>query len=121
MVHQVNQESLKGVVALSHECVVIVDETGAVRDMNPAAEMLFGFSRDEVVGQDADLLLRASGFGNGLFLHTLAAHPERHNGEVRFSGRSKDGREFPLVAAVDEFALCAGSARSLRWRRRNRR
>ena len=40
------------------DCIITMDATGRVREFNPAAERVFGFTRDEVVGKDlADLII----------------------------------------------------------------
>ncbi|MEJ2503392.1 MAG: PAS domain S-box protein, partial [Gemmatimonadota bacterium] len=44
------------------EAVVVIDEAGTIRDWNPAAESLWGYGRDEVLGRSFDFLIpRASG------------------------------------------------------------
>ncbi|HTP02502.1 MAG TPA: GAF domain-containing protein [Anaerolineales bacterium] len=40
--------------------IVTVDENGSVLSWSPAAEKLFGYSRDEAIGQDADGLVASS-------------------------------------------------------------
>src|SRR5438105_14312830 len=40
------------------DCIITMDATGRVREFNPAAERVFGFTRDEVVGKElADLII----------------------------------------------------------------
>src|SRR6266550_1013101 len=40
------------------DCIITMDTTGRVREFNPAAERVFGFTRDEVVGKElADLII----------------------------------------------------------------
>src|SRR5947208_2602257 len=40
------------------DCIITMDATGRVREFNPAAERVFGFMRDEVVGKElADLII----------------------------------------------------------------
>jgi PAS domain S-box-containing protein len=45
------------VFAGTPDAVVVVDETGRILEFNPAAEAIFGRSRDEVLGKDIAMLL----------------------------------------------------------------
>ena len=37
--------------------IISIDERGAIQTMNPAAERLFGYTEDEVIGQNAKILM----------------------------------------------------------------
>src|SRR6266536_2899231 len=40
------------------DCIITIDENGRVREFNPAAERVFGFSRAEAVGKElAELII----------------------------------------------------------------
>src|SRR6266487_4163869 len=39
------------------DCIITMDATGRVREFNPAAERVFGFTRDEVVGKELASLI----------------------------------------------------------------
>ena len=47
----------KAVVATSLDCIIVVDGDGRVIDFNPAAENLFGFTRDEAIGREIGSLI----------------------------------------------------------------
>ena len=74
-----------------YDALVISDLAGNIVDWNPAAERIYGFTRDEVLGKTVDLWLypeEAAGL-NGRILEALE-HEGRWQGEVRFI--RKDGR-----------------------------
>lgn len=39
------------------DCIITMDENGLVREFNPAAERVFGFTREEVIGQELASLI----------------------------------------------------------------
>jgi PAS domain S-box-containing protein len=97
------------VIASSLDCVVVVDEKGAIVEFNPAAEATFGHSREFAVGrQMAELIippsLRAS--------HHAGMHRYLATSEARFLGRRieieamrADGEIFPIELAITEIRL----------------
>ena len=53
----VGPELALGVFARTPDAIVVMDETGRIVEFNPAAEAIFGRSRDEALGQDMARLL----------------------------------------------------------------
>jgi diguanylate cyclase (GGDEF)-like protein/PAS domain S-box-containing protein len=74
-----------------YDAVIISDTEGRIVDWNPAAERIYGFGRDEVLGRTVDLWLHPEEAGdlNRRILEALETE-ERWQGEVRFV--RKDGR-----------------------------
>jgi len=83
--------------------VVVCDPAGVIRFVNRHAESLFGYRRDDMVGQriemlvpesrrEVDTALRAGYFADP-FLRPLELGPER-------TGRHRDGTEFPVDFSV---------------------
>jgi PAS domain S-box-containing protein len=48
---------LHGIIHLAADAVVCTDDAYRITIFNPAAERIFGYGRDEVLGQPLDLLL----------------------------------------------------------------
>jgi PAS domain S-box-containing protein len=95
------------------DCIVTIDHEGKIVEFNPAAELTFGWERDEVTGKDlADVIIPAgmrSRHRQGL-AHYLAT------GEGQFVGRRveltavrADGTEFPVELAITVVATDTGS------------
>jgi diguanylate cyclase (GGDEF)-like protein/PAS domain S-box-containing protein len=88
--------------------VITIDQEGAIVEFNPAAEHIFGYARDAVMGQQmAELIVPPSlrdAHATG-FRHYLATGEGPVLGKrIEVSGMRADGSEFPLelsIAAVD--------------------
>lgn len=83
--------------------IVTIDADGRIQTFNPAAERLFGYSREEVNGQPVTLLMppdiaaRHDGF---VGRYTRTGHPHVIGAGREVTGRRKDGSVFPLDLAV---------------------
>ena len=102
------EERIRSVVDNVVDGIITIDARGGIRSLNPAAERLFGYSRDEVLGRNVSMLMpqpyRAqhdSYVGN--YLHTGLARVIGIGREV--VGLRKDGSEFPMELAVSEFRI----------------
>ena len=87
---------IKAIVDNAVDGIVTVDEHGSVESLNPAAERIFGYRRDEIIGKEIALLM--PGLAGDLASATRAAV-----GAVReTAGRRKDGEEFPVDLGLSE-------------------
>jgi len=91
--------------ALEHmpDCVFVAEVDGAIRFMNRAAESLFGYSRDELLGQSIELLV-PSRFRMAHRAHRdafAAARSTRPMGlGLELRGLTKDGREVAVEISL---------------------
>ena len=82
---------------------LVVDADGTIREANPKAESLFGWSRDELVGSSVEILVpeivRAR---HKSHRGTFMAHPrDRPMGMgLDLQGRRKDGSTFPVEISL---------------------
>ncbi len=88
--------------------VIMIDHTGAIIEFNPAAEHIFGYAREAVVGrQMVDLIVPLSyrGAHSAGFQRYLASGESTVLGKrIEIRAMRADGSEFPLelsIAAVD--------------------
>jgi PAS domain S-box-containing protein len=83
----------------SPDAIFVTDANGAIRDANPRATELFGYSRDEFVGMDVERLVperfRAR---HPIHRENYNAHPRARQMGAALSlyGLRKDGAEFPV-------------------------
>src|SRR3954453_11909113 len=87
------------VVEAAPSGMVMVDQTGAIVMVNTQAERMFGYSRDELLGQPVEILVppRYRGHHPGLREAFQRAPQARPMGAGReLFGLRKDGGEFPV-------------------------
>lgn len=88
--------------------VTISASSGIVEQVNPAIELLFGYSSSELTGKNLSLLIPELGQNhrNLSLTHYTASAEELAAGLGReVTGRRKDGSTFPLAIAVSEMTL----------------
>src|SRR5579885_293841 len=83
----------------SPDSIVVTDRDGCIREANPQTERLFGYSRDEIIGNPVEMLIPER------FRNMHVHHRGDYDAEPRVRpmgigldlfGRKKDGSEFPV-------------------------
>jgi PAS domain S-box-containing protein len=85
------------------DAVVISDASGAITLWNPAAERMFGFSREEAMGNSLDLIIpeRLRGRHWEGYEKTMATGQTRYGHDVlRVPATHKDGRALSIAFTV---------------------
>ena len=92
------EERFRAILETAPDAIVIVDEAGSMVLVNGQTEKLFGYSRQELLGQPVEILLPE----RYRTLHpahrqTFTDRPTLRSVDVglELSGRAKDGTEFP--------------------------
>ncbi|HEX7038207.1 MAG TPA: response regulator [Pseudomonadales bacterium] len=100
---------LKAVLTMAPDAIIAVDEDQHITIFNHAAESLFGYSAEEVIGRPVELLLptRAAGEHRG-WMQRFGREPpvpRRMGMGGGATGRRKNGEEFPLEASISKFVV----------------
>lgn len=103
-----NEKRLSTIFNSTMESIVAFDRSGVIQSANPAARALFGYSNDEILGQNIAALApdfhRAE--QSGAVDDYLHAGEKKIIGRARrVEGRRKDGALFPLELTVTEAIL----------------
>ncbi|HWB49503.1 MAG TPA: PAS domain S-box protein [Stellaceae bacterium] len=102
----------RSIVDTVPDAIIVIDAAGIVESFSPAAERLFGYSADEVVGHNVKMLMPQP-YRDA---HDGYMDRYRRTGERRIIGigrivvgQRKNGETFPMELAVGEFASPAGN------------
>jgi PAS domain S-box-containing protein len=100
-----SEARLRGIVKTAVDPIVVIDSRGVIELFNPAAERLFGYDAEEVIGQNCSLLMPApyAEEHDGYIEQYLRTGRKRIIGIGReVTGRRRDGSIFPLELSVSE-------------------
>jgi diguanylate cyclase (GGDEF)-like protein/PAS domain S-box-containing protein len=91
------EQRLEGIINTVADGIITLDDNGVIQTFNPAAEAIFGFSKEEVIGRNIRSLITDAqqGGGEDNRAHVLLSGSN-------FTGRRKDGDVVPLEVAVRE-------------------
>ena len=96
---------LHSILATVPDAMIVIDEVGVIISFSAAAEHLFGFSEDEAIGQNVDILMpdpdkRQHG---SYMLRYMTTGQKRIIGIGRITiGQRRDGSTFPMELSVGE-------------------
>ncbi|MCU1451573.1 MAG: putative multi-sensor signal transduction histidine kinase [Acidimicrobiales bacterium] len=108
-----------GLLEAARDAVVCVGADGRIALLNAQAELLFGYDRDELVGEPMELLVPERSRANHRGLRTgYFADPKPRPIGMELSGRRKDGTEFPAEITLspletDEGILVSATVRDV--------
>lgn len=101
----------KGLLEAAPDASVIVDQSGKIRLVNLPAEVMFGYLREEMVGQPIEMLIperyrKQHETLRNEYLFTPEKRPMASNREL--SGLKKSGDEFPIEVNLSPLATSEG-------------
>ncbi|WP_405221340.1 PAS domain-containing sensor histidine kinase [Lentisalinibacter sediminis] len=101
-----SQKLMHSVVETAAEAIITMGVDGRIRTFNRAAEAMFGYTRDEIIGEDVSTLMPTP---HAQRHHRYVAH-YMETGEARIIGigryveaKRRDGSIFPVHLAISEF------------------
>ncbi len=106
LLRETNEGRLRAVVDTAVDAIVVIDDRGFIESANPAAEGIFGFKADEMVGRNVSMLmpqLEAVTHDNCISKFLQTGHAKIIGVGREVMGRRKDGSLFPLELAVAEW------------------
>ncbi len=96
------EEQSRALLDTAPDAMVIVDAEGTIVLVNQRLEAMFGYGRDDLLGQPVEVLVPERFSGHAARRETYAAAPTVRpmgQGEVLF-GKRRDGSEFPVEISL---------------------
>ncbi|TCV84164.1 PAS domain S-box protein [Sulfurirhabdus autotrophica] len=100
-----SEERFRSVVDTAADGIVVVSENGIIESCNAAAQNIFGYSSEEMVGNNFNMLMSGvdSSQGEGFFERFLRTNENRSTGiGQEMVGLRKNGISFPMDLSVGE-------------------
>jgi len=98
-----NAEEYRAVFEAAPDGIMVVGQEGVVRDVNPAVESLFGYAREELLGETVEMLLPQP-FREAHHEHRRRFQRNPHarpmGAGMELQARRKDGSEFPVEVSL---------------------
>jgi two-component system sensor kinase FixL len=101
-------ERLAAIINTTVDGIVVITDRGLIESFNPAAERLFGYVADEVLGKNVSMLMPSPYHEehDGYVARYLSTGQPKIIGAGReVTGRRKDGSVFPLHLSVGEVII----------------
>ena len=102
---QEREARLQSILETAPDAIIVIDDRGVIESYSSAAQRLFGFTADEAIGRNVNILMPSPyrERHDGYLQHYLDTGERRIIGIGRVVvGRRKDGNTFPMELAVGE-------------------
>ena len=100
-----HEERLRTILETAPDGIITIDQTGIIESINPAAEAIFGYEHNEIIGKNVRVLMPepVSGEHDGYLKNYLKTGKPRIIGQAREEeGKRKNGEVFPISLTVGE-------------------
>lgn len=99
-----SEQRLRAFLDTTKDAVIVIDEHGMVQEFNPAAERMFGYAAEDMLGCSLNALMppETAALHDTYIANTRAMQSRDMTSGRQVSGRRKDGSEFPIEVTVGE-------------------
>lgn len=101
----INRLDIKTVMDTVLDGLIIIDKLGTIQSFNPAAERIFGYSKNEVIGKNVKMLMPApykAEHDSYLSNYLESRNPKVIGKGRQVEGKKKNGSVFPMDLGVNE-------------------
>jgi diguanylate cyclase len=95
--------SYRAIVQSALDAIIVIDAAGLIREFNPAAERIFGWTREQVTGLDVDLVIppgMRDRHHRGFHRHLATGIPALLDRRLELVAVRADGELFPVEMTV---------------------
>lgn len=102
-----NKQSLASIINHVADAIITIDHIGTIQTFNPAAERMFGYPRDDILGKNVSLLTTSEHRErHGQYLENANLHGQRVLGQTRpLKGQRKGGETFDVEINISSMAV----------------
>ncbi|MGN1057583.1 MAG: PAS domain S-box protein [Comamonas sp.] len=103
---------LEALMTTSVDGMITIDAKGHIGEFNPAAERIFGYTKEEVLGRNVSMLMPSPlAEQHDGYLHKHQSNPELPIGVKarEVLGKRKDGRHMPLQLSIGKAVTSTGT------------
>ena len=105
-----NEEKFRTITTSAQDAIVIINGDGKITFWNKAAERIFGYKDDEILGEKVHELLMSKEYDLSRVLNGLKQFGKKGNGPVigktqEFRAKKKNGEEFPVELSVSSISI----------------
>ena len=123
---QVSEAKFRGLLESAPDAMVIANVNGCIELVNRQAELLFGYVREEMIGQPIELLVPSASrdaHGGHRARYVATPHARPMGAGLELTARRKDGSEIPVEVSLSplrtpEGMLVTAAIRDVSERRR---
>jgi PAS domain S-box-containing protein len=105
------RDKFKDFIESAADAIVIVDSNGKIQIVNIQTEILFGYSREEIIGNEVEILM-PSKYKDAHYQHRrgFSENPtSRTMGKgMELYGQNKDGNMFPVAISISKLEIEEG-------------
>jgi len=98
-----SEERFRAVVETASDAIILADHLGAITSWNSAAQVLFGYTEDDVLGKPLTMIMPAryrAAHQKGMERVQASGHSRLAGKPIELHGLKKDGTEFPLELSL---------------------
>jgi PAS domain S-box-containing protein len=105
---RVSEERFRAISNSATDAIVLMDDACKINYWNPAAERIFGYAKEEVIGKDMKTVIVPPDhreFCLRFAKEVLGNKEENHGKTIEFNALRKDRTEFPIEVSATAFKL----------------
>ncbi len=105
-----SKEGLDALFLYATEGILVTNDKGEITSINPSAEKLFGYAKDELLGKKIEVLIpkRFSAHTKHREGYNKNPHPRSMGAGMDLFGQKKDGSEIPVEISLSPYNNAAG-------------
>ena len=104
-----SEETFRGITSAAQSAIIMVSHEGTITFWNQAAEKIFGYTEEEVIGKNMHRILAPERYletaETAYNIYSKTGEGERIGKTTELTGKRKDGTEFPFEIALSSIRL----------------